>query len=60
MGINETTMSGLVLRQWRRNLPAIRTFPDARVVEFDAGHAPQLEMPEAFADEIERFLSAVS
>ena len=45
--------------QLRRSRPAIRTFPDARVVEFDAGHAPQLETPEAFADEVERFLSTL-
>jgi 4,5:9,10-diseco-3-hydroxy-5,9,17-trioxoandrosta-1(10),2-diene-4-oate hydrolase len=45
--------------QLRRSLPAIRTFPNARVVEFDAGHAPQLEMPDAFADEVERFLATL-
>jgi 4,5:9,10-diseco-3-hydroxy-5,9,17-trioxoandrosta-1(10),2-diene-4-oate hydrolase len=45
--------------QLRRNLPAIRTFPNARVVEFAAGHAPQLEMPNAFADEVERFVAAL-
>ena len=44
--------------QLRRNLPAIRTFPNARVVKFRAGHAPQLETPEAFEAEVERFLDA--
>ncbi len=43
--------------QLRRNLPAIRTFPNARVVEFAAGHAPQLEVPAAFEDEVARFLA---
>jgi len=45
--------------QLRRNLPAIRTFPDARVVEFRAGHAPQLETPEAFEAEVEAFVRAL-
>lgn len=45
--------------QLRRNLPAIRTFPNARVVEFDAGHAPQLEMPDAWTAEVQRFLEAL-
>ncbi len=45
--------------QLRRNLPAIRTFPNARVVEFRAGHAPQLETPDAFEAEVEGFLAAL-
>jgi 4,5:9,10-diseco-3-hydroxy-5,9,17-trioxoandrosta-1(10),2-diene-4-oate hydrolase len=46
--------------QLRRNRPAIRTFPNARVVELPAGHAPQLETPEAFEAEVEGFLRALS
>ena len=45
--------------QLRRNLPAIRSFPNARVVEFPAGHAPQLETPDAFEAEVERFLQGL-
>jgi pimeloyl-ACP methyl ester carboxylesterase len=45
--------------QLRRNRPAIRTFPNARVVELAAGHAPQLEMPDAFEAEVTRFLAAL-
>lgn len=45
--------------QLRRNLPAIRTFPHARVVEFRAGHAPQLETPEAFEREVMAFLETL-
>ncbi len=43
--------------QLRRNLPAIRTFPHARVVEFPAGHAPQLETPEEFEREVAAFIA---
>jgi 4,5:9,10-diseco-3-hydroxy-5,9,17-trioxoandrosta-1(10),2-diene-4-oate hydrolase len=46
--------------QLRRNRPAIRSFPNARIVEFDAGHAPQLETPDAFAEEVERFVAALA
>jgi len=42
--------------QLRRSLPAIRCFPNARVVRFKAGHAPQLETPDAFEAEVEGFL----
>ncbi len=42
--------------QLRRNLPAIRTFPQARVVELPAGHAPQLEVPDPFEHEVDAFL----
>jgi pimeloyl-ACP methyl ester carboxylesterase len=42
--------------QLRRNLPAIRTFPRARVVELAAGHAPQLELPDAFEREVDAFI----
>lgn len=45
--------------QLRRNLPAIQTFPNARVVELHAGHAPQLEMPEAFEREVAQLLAAL-
>lgn len=46
--------------QLRRNLPAIRSFPAARVVELQAGHAPQLETPDAFETEVETFLASLS
>jgi 4,5:9,10-diseco-3-hydroxy-5,9,17-trioxoandrosta-1(10),2-diene-4-oate hydrolase len=45
--------------QLRRNLPAIRTFPNARVVELSAGHAPQLETPDAFEVEVSTFLASL-
>jgi pimeloyl-ACP methyl ester carboxylesterase len=45
--------------QLRRNLPAIRTFPNARVVEFRAGHAPQLETPDAFEVAVEGFVQGL-
>lgn len=45
--------------QLRRNLPAIRAFPNARLVELPAGHAPQLETPDAFAAEVVRFLETL-
>jgi 4,5:9,10-diseco-3-hydroxy-5,9,17-trioxoandrosta-1(10),2-diene-4-oate hydrolase len=44
--------------QLRRNLPAIRRFPNARLETFRAGHAPFLETPEAFLQSVERFLTA--
>jgi 4,5:9,10-diseco-3-hydroxy-5,9,17-trioxoandrosta-1(10),2-diene-4-oate hydrolase len=43
--------------QLRRSLPAIRRFADARLEEFPAGHAPQLETPAAFEAAVERFLA---
>ncbi len=42
--------------QLGRALPSIRRVPHARLVRFPAGHAPQLETPEAFAGEVEAFL----
>jgi len=42
--------------QLRRNLPAIRRFPNAKLETFEAGHAPFLETPEAFDASLERFL----
>jgi 4,5:9,10-diseco-3-hydroxy-5,9,17-trioxoandrosta-1(10),2-diene-4-oate hydrolase len=44
--------------QLRRARPAIERFPNARLVEFKGGHAPQLEMPEEFERELEAFLRA--
>ncbi|MEO6027125.1 MAG: alpha/beta hydrolase [Candidatus Binatia bacterium] len=46
--------------QLARSLPAIRTFPQARVVTLPAGHAPQLETPEAFEAEVESFLAELA
>jgi 4,5:9,10-diseco-3-hydroxy-5,9,17-trioxoandrosta-1(10),2-diene-4-oate hydrolase len=40
-----------------RSLPAIWTFPDARLVRFPAGHAPHLETPDAFEAALETFLA---
>jgi len=42
--------------QLRRNLPAIRRFPNAKLETFEAGHAPFLETPEASDASLERFL----
>ena len=39
---------------------AIERFPDARVQTFDAGHAPQLETPEAFAAAVAAFLDELT
>jgi pimeloyl-ACP methyl ester carboxylesterase len=44
--------------QLRRNLPAIRAFPRATLVKFDAGHSPQLEAPESFGDAVAEFVAA--
>ncbi len=41
------------------SLPAIRQFPDACLETFPAGHAPQLETPDAFATRVARFLAEV-
>ncbi len=46
--------------QLRRSLPAIRTFPQARVVKLPAGHAPQLETPEQFEAEVAAFLATLT
>jgi pimeloyl-ACP methyl ester carboxylesterase len=40
-----------------RSLPAIRRFPDARVVRFAAGHAAHLETPAALESAVETFLA---
>jgi pimeloyl-ACP methyl ester carboxylesterase len=45
--------------QLRRCLPAIQSFPNGRLVKFDAGHAPQLETPEEFEAEVAAFLRAL-
>ncbi len=45
--------------QLRRNLPAIRRFPNAKLETFEAGHAPFLETPEAFDASLERFLASL-
>lgn len=39
-----------------RSLPAIRQFPNARIVRFPAGHSPHLETPDAFEAAVESFL----
>ena len=46
--------------QLRRARPAIERFPHARLVEFQGGHAPQLEHPEAFEAEVTAFLSGLA
>ncbi len=43
--------------QLRRNLPAIRSFPNATLLRFDAGHAPQIETPSAFGDAVGGFVA---
>jgi 4,5:9,10-diseco-3-hydroxy-5,9,17-trioxoandrosta-1(10),2-diene-4-oate hydrolase len=45
--------------QLRRNLPAIRRFPHARLEEVRALHAAHLEQPEIFETLVERFLADV-
>lgn len=45
--------------QLRRARATIATFPHARLATFAAGHAPHLETPDAFEDELERFLVTV-
>jgi len=42
--------------QLRRCRPALRSFADARLETFRAGHAPHLETPDAFETALERFL----
>lgn len=46
--------------QLARARPAIGRFPNARVVELAGGHAPQLETPDQFETEVERFLAALA
>jgi 4,5:9,10-diseco-3-hydroxy-5,9,17-trioxoandrosta-1(10),2-diene-4-oate hydrolase len=45
--------------QLRRNLPAIRRVPQARLQRFRAGHAPHLETPDAFEAAVADFLYGV-
>jgi 4,5:9,10-diseco-3-hydroxy-5,9,17-trioxoandrosta-1(10),2-diene-4-oate hydrolase len=40
-----------------RCLPAVRTFPHARLVRFPAGHAAHLETPDAFEAALDAFLA---
>ena len=42
-----------------RRFMCSRAFPNARVVELPAGHAPQLETPAAFEGEVEGFLGSL-
>ena len=42
-----------------RSLPAIRTFPNATLRRFPAGHAAHLETPDAFEGELEQFLASL-
>lgn len=45
--------------RWSRNEAAVRTFPNAKVVHFDVGHSPFLEVPEAFNAAAAEFLSSL-
>lgn len=47
------------LISWGRNREAVEQLPNARVVFFEAGHAPFLETPEAFNAELGRFLDSL-
>jgi len=40
-------------------LPAIKTFPNARLETFEAGHAAHLEAPDAFETSLEEFLKSL-
>jgi 4,5:9,10-diseco-3-hydroxy-5,9,17-trioxoandrosta-1(10),2-diene-4-oate hydrolase len=42
-----------------RSLPAVRTFPNARIARFRAGHAAHLETPDAFEEALEDFLASL-
>ncbi|MFT3713565.1 MAG: alpha/beta hydrolase [Archangium sp.] len=44
------------LVSWSRNEDAVKRFPNAKVVHFDAGHAAFLEQPEAFLRALDQFL----
>ena len=46
--------------QLKRARPALQRFPHARLVEFQGGHAPQLENPEAFEGEMTSFLAGLA
>ena len=48
------------INQFKRNLPAIRSIPNARVETFPGGHAPFLECPEKFMPSLASFLSEVA
>ena len=43
--------------QLARSQPAINAFPHATLRNFDAGHSPHLEQPEAFFAAVEEFLA---
>jgi len=43
--------------QLGRAMAAIARFPHAELERFACGHAPQLELPDAFADRLERYLA---
>lgn len=45
--------------QLRRSRPAIALFQRHQLVTFHAGHSPQLETPDEFADVVERFVQSV-
>ena len=47
------------LVQLGRSRPAIRSFPDARLEVFAAGHAAHLETPDAFEASLVRFLDGL-
>ena len=42
-----------------RSRPAILEYPNARIEEFDAGHSPHLETPQAFLVAFEQFMNEV-
>jgi 4,5:9,10-diseco-3-hydroxy-5,9,17-trioxoandrosta-1(10),2-diene-4-oate hydrolase len=42
-----------------RSLSAIRTFPNARLLRFAAGHAPHLETPDDFEKSLAEFLATL-
>jgi 4,5:9,10-diseco-3-hydroxy-5,9,17-trioxoandrosta-1(10),2-diene-4-oate hydrolase len=46
--------------QLRRSREAIAQFPRHQLVTFHAGHAPQLETPDEFADVVERFVQSLA
>lgn len=44
------------LVSWSRNEEAVKRFPNAKVVHFEAGHAAFLEQPDAFLSALDAFL----
>jgi len=46
--------------RWSRNAAAIEQLPNTQVIQFQAGHSPFLETPEAFTAELERFLVSLN